>query len=293
VSVELLVDMCVACRPGDTGPAGDPGPQGVQGPEGLYGPPGPEGVRGPMGPLGPQGDEGKPGPEGPVGPIGTESLQVRCDRAGGWLTMNPSTCLKIMTVPEDFQTASAKCKQWGGEVFSPKDASALKSVTERMRRQDYWVGLVRSKDGGNKWNNLDESSPMFLTTMCVYMFLTCVYHTPLPVFPESLGTMLRFAHVHVHHGLASLLTWIFGLNLFLLIGGGLACRTTQRVPRIACRCSVPAMRKENWATLTAMPRGPFTARSTFNSPVKQLVQDNTSTPILLGSWGRFCSSFDW
>ena len=170
VRVEVRVLTCAcACRPGDTGPAGDPGPQGVQGPEGLYGPPGPEGVRGPMGPLGPQGDEGKPGPEGPVGPIGTESLQVRCDRAGGWLTMNPSTCLKIMTVPEDFQTASAKCKQWGGEVFSPKDASALKSVTERMRRQDYWVGLVRSKDGGNKWNNLDESSPMFLTTMCVYL----------------------------------------------------------------------------------------------------------------------------
>jgi len=118
-----------------------------------------------MGPLGPQGDEGHPGPEGPVGPIGAESLQVRCDRAGGWLTMNPSTCLKIMTAPEDFQTASAKCKQWGGEVFSPKDASALKSVTERMRRQDFWVGLVRSQDGGNKWNNMDKSSPMFLTTM--------------------------------------------------------------------------------------------------------------------------------
>ena len=106
-------------RPGATGPEGDPGPQGVQGPQGLYGPPGPQGVRGPMGPLGPQGDEGKPGPEGPVGPIGAESLQVRCDRAGGWLTMNPSSCLKIVTDPSDFQTAQSKCKQWGGIVFSP------------------------------------------------------------------------------------------------------------------------------------------------------------------------------
>jgi len=151
-------------KPGSTGPEGDPGPQGVQGPQGLYGPPGPQGVRGPTGPLGPQGDEGKPGPEGPVGPIGAESLQVRCDRAGGWLTMNPNSCLKIVTDPEDLQTAQSKCKQWGGNVFSPKDASALKAVTERMRRQDFWVGLVRSKDGGNKWGNTDKSSPMFLTT---------------------------------------------------------------------------------------------------------------------------------
>jgi len=149
-------------KPGSTGPAGDPGPQGVQGPQGLYGPPGPQGIRGPDGPLGPQGDEGKPGPEGPVGPIGVESLQIRCDRTGGWLTFNPNTCLRIVTKPSDMQSAAAKCKSWGGALFSPKDASELKSSSERMRRQDFWVGLQRSKDGGNKWQNLDASSPAFL-----------------------------------------------------------------------------------------------------------------------------------
>lgn len=159
----MYLSLCVY-RPGSTGPEGDPGPQGVQGPQGLYGPPGPQGVRGPNGPLGPQGDEGKPGPEGSVGPIGAESLQVRCDRAGGWLTMGPSTCLKIVTEPKDFQTAQSKCKQWGGNVYSPKDASGLKAITERMRRQDFWIGLQRSKDGGNKWGNVDKSSPMFLTS---------------------------------------------------------------------------------------------------------------------------------
>ena len=160
-----LPTPCVALlvrRPGSTGPAGDPGPQGVQGPQGLYGPPGPQGIRGPDGPLGPQGDEGKPGPEGPVGPIGVESLQIRCDRTGGWLTFNPNTCLRIVTKPSDMQSAAAKCKSWGGALFSPKDASELKSSSERMRRQDFWVGLQRSKDGGNKWQNLDKSSPAFL-----------------------------------------------------------------------------------------------------------------------------------
>jgi len=34
----------------------------------------------------------------------------------------------------------------------------------RMRRQDFWVGLKRSPDGGNKWLNVDKSSPMFLTS---------------------------------------------------------------------------------------------------------------------------------
>eukprot|EP00961_Rhodomonas_salina_P232658 3143137-Rhodomonas_salina.2 len=53
-----------------------------------------------QGPLGPQGDEGKPGTTGPVGPIGAESLQVRCDRAGGWLTMDGDLCLETYTKPE-------------------------------------------------------------------------------------------------------------------------------------------------------------------------------------------------
>lgn len=197
-----------------------------------------------MGPLGPQGDEGKPGPEGPVGPIGAESLQVRCDRAGGWLTMNPSTCLKIMTDPADFQTASAKCKQWGGNVFSPKDQSALKAVTERMRRQDFWVGLVRSKDGGNKWGNLDKSSPMFLTTKCV---LT----SPPPSVAQKRPCI---AAMHDKHSLLTCFTFSSG--------GDLACRTMQRVPKTACRCSVPVSRQAGWATSTAMLRGPITAPST-------------------------------
>ena len=78
--------------------------------------------------------------------------------------MAPSTCLKIVTEPVGFQTAQAKCKQWGGNVFSPKDDSQLKAITTRMRRQDFWVGLKRSPDGGNKWLNVDKSSPMFLTS---------------------------------------------------------------------------------------------------------------------------------
>jgi hypothetical protein len=178
-----LPALCVALlvrRPGSTGPAGDPGPQGVQGPQGLYGPPGPQGIRGPDGPLGPQGDEGHPGPEGPVGPIGVESLQIRCDRAGGWLTFNPSTCLRIVTKPSDMQSAAAKCKSWGGALFSPKDASELKSSSERMRRQDFWVGLQRSKDGGNKWQNLDASSPAFLQSKSL------APQHPTSLFPEPM-----------------------------------------------------------------------------------------------------------
>ena len=179
----LAYSVCVALlvrRPGSTGPAGDPGPQGVQGPQGLYGPPGPQGIRGPNGPLGPQGDEGKPGPEGPVGPIGVESLQIRCDRAGGWLTFNPSTCLRIVTKPSDMQSAAAKCKSWGGALFSPKSASELKSVSQRMRRQDFWVGLQRSKDGGNKWQNLDKSSPAFLQSK----YLPPQH--PTSIFPDAI-----------------------------------------------------------------------------------------------------------
>jgi hypothetical protein len=73
-------------------------------------------------------------------------------------------CLKIITEPAGFQTAGSKCKQWGGNVFSPRDDAQLKGVTERMRRQDFWIGLERSKDGGNKWLNLDKSSAQFLTS---------------------------------------------------------------------------------------------------------------------------------
>jgi hypothetical protein len=74
-------------EPGPVGPPGDPGPQGVQGPQGLYGPAGQQGPIGPKGPEGPEGNQGEAGPEGPVGPIGAVSLQVRCDRAGGWITL--------------------------------------------------------------------------------------------------------------------------------------------------------------------------------------------------------------
>lgn len=149
-------------KPGPVGPPGDPGPQGVQGPQGLYGPAGSQGPRGPQGPLGPQGDEGKPGTTGPVGPIGAESLQVRCDRAGGWLTMDGDLCLETYTKPEVFETAAAKCEQWGGKLFSPPSHSDLKSATQRMRMQNFWVGLHRSKKGGNSWYNVDGSNPTFL-----------------------------------------------------------------------------------------------------------------------------------
>mmetsp|Transcript_48915 Transcript_48915/g.153642 ORF Transcript_48915/g.153642 Transcript_48915/m.153642 type:complete len:431 (-) Transcript_48915:68-1360(-) len=149
-------------KPGPTGPEGDPGPPGVEGPRGLYGPPGPQGPRGPEGPVGPQGDEGKPGPEGSVGPLGPESVQVRCDRAGGWLTIGDTLCLQINTEPDKFDIAEMKCHAWGGHVYSPASQSDLKSVSDRMRMQDFWIGLKRSPDGGNEWYNVDKSNIMFL-----------------------------------------------------------------------------------------------------------------------------------
>ena len=40
--------------------------------------------------------------------------------------------------------------------------SELKAATERMRRNDYWVGMQRSEEGGNKWENVDGSATGFL-----------------------------------------------------------------------------------------------------------------------------------
>lgn len=149
-------------EPGPVGPPGDPGPQGVQGPQGLYGPAGQQGPIGPKGPEGPEGNQGEAGPEGPVGPIGAVSLQVRCDRAGGWITLGNNKCLKITTKPTNFHSAQAACTQWGGNVFAPQSMSELKAATERMRRNDYWVGMQRSEEGGNKWENVDGSATGFL-----------------------------------------------------------------------------------------------------------------------------------
>lgn len=150
-------------KPGATGPNGNPGPPGAQGPEGLYGAPGPPGPQGPPGPEGPQGDEGSPGHKGPLGPEGTESLQIRCDRAGGWLTWGMDKCIRVSMKPAAWDTAEGTCAQWGGHVVSPSSDQMLKSLTSRMRMEDYWVGLHRSKDGGNTWYNADSQSPDFLT----------------------------------------------------------------------------------------------------------------------------------
>jgi hypothetical protein len=36
---------------------------------------------------------------------GLQSLQIRCDAAGGWLTVGPSTCLRVITAPAPWDTA--------------------------------------------------------------------------------------------------------------------------------------------------------------------------------------------
>jgi len=150
-------------KPGKTGPAGNPGPTGAEGPEGLYGPSGPPGPQGPPGPRGPLGDEGKPGPVGPIGPQGTESLQIRCDRAGGWLTWGMDQCIRVSMKPAAWDTAEGVCTKWGGHVASPSSDAMLKALTSRMRMEDYWVGLHRSREGGNVWFNANKQSPNFLT----------------------------------------------------------------------------------------------------------------------------------
>jgi hypothetical protein len=71
-------------------------------------------------------------------------------------------CLKITTKPTNFHSAQAACTQWGGNVFAPQSMSELKAATERMRRNDYWVGMQRSEEGGNKWENVDGSATGFL-----------------------------------------------------------------------------------------------------------------------------------
>jgi hypothetical protein len=151
-------------KPGATGPNGNPGPEGAAGPQGLYGAPGPPGPQGPPGPAGSRGDEGQPGPVGPIGPQGVESLQIRCDRAGGWLTWGMDKCIRVNMKPSTWDTAEGTCTQWGGHVVSPDSDTMLKSLTSRMRMEDYWIGLHRSKDGGNAWYNADKKSPNFLTT---------------------------------------------------------------------------------------------------------------------------------
>lgn len=98
-------------KPGATGPSGNPGPPGSAGPMGLYGAPGPPGPVGPKGPEGSQGDEGIPGPQGPLGSQGTVSLQVRCDRAGGWLTWGSSECIRVNMKPAAWATAEGVCTE--------------------------------------------------------------------------------------------------------------------------------------------------------------------------------------
>jgi hypothetical protein len=150
-------------KPGATGPPGNPGPQGARGPQGLYGPPGVQGPTGPLGPQGSQGDEGRPGPTGPVGSQGPQSLQIRCDNAGGWLTQSPSTCIRVIMDPAPWDTAEQTCGEWGGHLYSPQSDGDLKAFTDRMRMEDFWVGLHRSPNGGDEWYNADKSSPSFLT----------------------------------------------------------------------------------------------------------------------------------
>jgi hypothetical protein len=39
------------------------------------------------------------------GAQGPQSLQIRCDNAGGWLTQSPSTCIRVIMDPAPWDTA--------------------------------------------------------------------------------------------------------------------------------------------------------------------------------------------
>lgn len=99
-----------------------------------------------------------------------------------------------------FETAAAKCEQWGGKLFSPPSHSDLKSATQRMRMQNFWVGLHRSKKGGNSWC---APSPLTLHSSPPSSFfarvltLHSLHHSSLHsqrALPHPLSTLARARH---------------------------------------------------------------------------------------------------